>query len=84
MRVVPNERMTWTGGFAPMFKGVRTFELMPRHDATTHFVMEERFAGVILPLVKRSLPHFGPVFARYATDLKCEAERPIDTSVDGG
>ena len=25
--VVPNERMTWTGGFAPMFKGVRTFAL---------------------------------------------------------
>src|SRR5277367_3217217 len=25
--VVSNERMTWTGGFAPMFKGVRTFEL---------------------------------------------------------
>ena len=22
--IVPNERMTWTGGFAPMFKGVRS------------------------------------------------------------
>ncbi|HEV7366235.1 MAG TPA: hypothetical protein VGN76_10355 [Gemmatimonadales bacterium] len=40
--VVPNERMTWTGGFAPVFKGVRTF---------------------------------GPVFARFASDLKQEAER---------
>jgi uncharacterized protein YndB with AHSA1/START domain len=28
--VVPNERMTWTGGFAPIFKGVRTFTLRPR------------------------------------------------------
>jgi uncharacterized protein YndB with AHSA1/START domain len=28
--VVPNERMIWSGGFAPMFKGVRTFELRSR------------------------------------------------------
>jgi hypothetical protein len=47
--VLPNERMTWTGGFAPIFKGVRTF--------------------------KGSLPDFGPVFERYANDLKREAER---------
>jgi uncharacterized protein YndB with AHSA1/START domain len=30
--VVPPERMTWTGGFAPIFKGVRTFVLKPRSD----------------------------------------------------
>ena len=28
--VVPNERMIWTGGFAPIFKGVRTFVLTHR------------------------------------------------------
>jgi uncharacterized protein YndB with AHSA1/START domain len=33
--VVPNERMTWTGGFAPIFKGVRTFVLRPRNDGST-------------------------------------------------
>ena len=33
--VVPDERMTWTGGFSPMFKGVRTFELRPRSDGAT-------------------------------------------------
>jgi uncharacterized protein YndB with AHSA1/START domain len=32
--VVPNER-TWTGGFAPIFKGVRTFTLRPRDDGST-------------------------------------------------
>jgi hypothetical protein len=73
--VVPNERMTWTGGFAPMFKGVRTFELKPRNDGSTDFVMEERFSGLMLPLIKGSLPDFGPIFERYATDLKNEAER---------
>ena len=49
---VANQRMTWTGGFAPMFTGVRTFELKPRSDGSTNFVMEERFSGLMLPLVK--------------------------------
>lgn len=72
--VVPDQRMTWTGGFSPVFKGVRTFDLRPRPDGSTDFVMEERFSGLMLPLVKRSMPDFGPVFARYASDLKHEAE----------
>lgn len=73
--VVPNERMTWTGGFAPIFKGVRTFTLRPRNDGSTDFAMEERFSGLLLPLIKGSMPDFGPVFERYASDLKREAER---------
>jgi hypothetical protein len=73
--VGPNERMIWTGGFAPIFKGVRTFVLRPRNDGSTDFVMEERFSGLILPLVKGSMPDFGPVFERYANDLKREAEQ---------
>jgi len=73
--LVPNARMTWTGGFSPIFKGVRTFELQPRPDGSTDFTMAERFSGLMLPLVKRSFPDFGPVFTRYANDLKREAER---------
>ena len=73
--VASNERMTWAGGFAPMFKGVRTFELRPREDGSTDFTMEERFSGLMLPLIKGSLPDFGPIFERYASDLKSEAER---------
>ena len=73
--VVPDTRMTWTGGFSPVFKGVRTFELRPRDDGSTQFAMEERFSGLMLPFVKGSMPDFGPVFERYANDLKLEAER---------
>lgn len=73
--VVPNRRMVWTGGFAPMFKGVRTFELNPCDGGSTQFTMNERFSGLMLPLVKGSFPDFGPVFTRYASDLKNEAER---------
>jgi hypothetical protein len=73
---VAGERMTWTGGFWPMFKGVRTFELGRRRQDSTDFSMEERFSGLMLPLLKGSLPDFRPVFERYAADLKLEAERP--------
>lgn len=67
--------MTWTGGFASMFLGVRTFELKRGAGGSTDFAMQERFSGLRLPLVKRSLPDFGLVFERYANDLKLEAER---------
>jgi len=72
--VVANEHMTWTGGFSPMFKGVRTFTLKPSDAGSTEFLMEERFTGLMLPLVRGSMPDFGPVFERYANDLKHEAE----------
>lgn len=72
---VPNRHMKWTGGFAPVFKGVRTFDLNDRGDGSTDFSMEERFSGLMLPLAKGSMPDFGPVFERYADDLKLEAER---------
>jgi hypothetical protein len=37
--------------------------------------MEERFSGVMLPLIVRFLPDFGRVFADFADDLKREAMR---------
>jgi hypothetical protein len=73
--VVPNERMTWSDGVAPLFRGVRRFFLRPRDDGSTDFTMEEQFSGVVFALVKGSLPDFGPIFERYASDLKREAER---------
>jgi len=73
--VVPDARMTWTGGFALLFRGVRTFRLLPQADGATTFTMQERFSGLMLPVVGRALPDFGPVFERYAADLKNEAER---------
>ena len=72
---IPNERMVWSDGMAPMFKGERTFTLTPRADGKTDFEMVETFSGLMLPMIKGSLPDFGPVFDRYARDLKKEAER---------
>src|SRR5262245_27751369 len=73
--LVPDERMTWSGGCAPLFKGVRTFVLQPSAAGSTTFVMDERFSGLMFALVKGSLPDFGPIFETYAADLKREAER---------
>ena len=73
--VIPKQQMIWTGGFAPMFLGVRTFTLQIRNDGSTDFTMEERFSGLMLPLIKKSLPDFGPIFKSYAEDLQREAER---------
>ena len=72
--LVPNARMVWSDGMAPMFKGERTFTLTPKADGSTEFEMVEVFSGVMLPMIKGSLPDFGPVFERYALDLKKAAE----------
>ena len=69
-----NQRMIWRDGFFPMFQGARTYTLTPKADGVTTFEMEEVFFGVMLPLIKGSLPDFRPVFDQYAADLKkvCE------------
>lgn len=66
----PGRQMVWADGFAPMFKGTRTFTLAPNADGTTQFTMTEVFAGIMLPMIKGSLPDFGPAFDRYAADLQ--------------
>jgi hypothetical protein len=70
----PGEQMVWSDGFAPMFKGVRTFTLTPTARGTTQFAMTEVFSGAMLPMIRKSLPDFAPAFATYAADLKRAAE----------
>jgi uncharacterized protein YndB with AHSA1/START domain len=74
--VEPGRSMIWSDGMAPMFKGIRTFTLTPNADGTTEFSMKEELAGLMLPMIKGSLPDFAPVFEAYAADLKRAAEGP--------
>lgn len=67
--------MVWSDGMAPMFKGVRTFTLTPNGDGTTTFAMREELSGLMLPMIKGSLPDFAPIFETYAEDLKRAAEK---------
>jgi hypothetical protein len=70
----PGRSMIWSDGMAPMFKGIRTFTLRPGGDGSTEFSMREEFSGLMLPMIKGSLPDFAPVFETYAEDLKRAAE----------
>jgi hypothetical protein len=72
--VEPGRSMIWSDGMAPMFKGVRSFTLTPNGDGTTEFSMREEFSGLMLPMIRGSLPDFAPVFETYAEDLKRAAE----------
>ena len=66
-------RMVWSEG-NPMFRGVRTFSLAPAGDGGTDFEMSEVLSGLMLPMIRGSLPDFGPAFETYAADLKRAAE----------
>jgi hypothetical protein len=72
--VEPGRAMTWSDGFAPMFKGVRTFTLTPNRDGSTEFSMKETFSGLMLPMIRGSLPDLAHSFETYAGDLKRAAE----------
>jgi hypothetical protein len=74
-KLVANEAMEWADGFAPMFRGVRTFTLTPAGAGATTFSMEETFSGLMLPMIKGSLPDFTPAFETYAADLARAAEK---------
>ncbi len=72
--LVENARMVWSDGFAPMFRGVRTYQLTPVGSGHTRFEMDEVFAGLMLPMIAGSLPKFDPIFETYAAELKRAAE----------
>ena len=75
-RFEPNREMEWREGNSVLFLGVRTYSLTPSEDGLeTAFRMTEVFSGLMLPMIGGRLPDFGPIFERYAADLKVEAER---------
>jgi hypothetical protein len=71
----PGRSMTWSGGMPlGLFKGVRTFTLSPQGDGITKFSMREEYAGLLLPMMWKSMPDLGPSFEQFATGLKSRAE----------
>jgi hypothetical protein len=68
--------MTWTGGMPlGLFRGVRTFTVMPTAEGHTEFTMREVYTGPLLGLIWRSMPDLGPSFEQFAAGLKVQAER---------
>jgi hypothetical protein len=78
---VPNQRMTWTGGMPlGLFKGVRTFTLIPKGDGSIDFTLREEFSGLLLPLFAGSIPDMTKTFEDFAAGLKAHAEAAASTS----
>ena len=71
----PSSNMIWESGFAPIFKGVRTFTIQKKGNAACEFSMVERFSGLFFPLIRGSLPDFRQPFHQFASDLRDEAEK---------
>ena len=73
--LAPPRRMVWTGGMPlGLFKGVRTYTLVPTQDGV-EFTMREEFSGLMAPLITRSIPDLQPSFNEFAAALKSRAER---------
>ena len=73
--VKPGQGMVWSDGFAPMFRGVRTYRLTEVAPGRTRFEMNEVLSGLMLPMIAGSLPDFAPSFEAWAADLKTAAEK---------
>jgi hypothetical protein len=71
----PGQLMRWSGGMPlGLFKGERTFSLLPQGATATRFNMREEYTGLLLPLIWPSIPDLGPSFQQFADDLKMRAE----------
>ena len=56
-----------------LFKGVRTYTLMPEGTGTA-FTMREEYTGPLLGMMWRSMPDLGPSFKTFVNGLKARVE----------
>ncbi|WP_167305939.1 SRPBCC domain-containing protein [Nocardioides euryhalodurans] len=78
LRVVelePGRRVVLRGGMPlGLFSGTRHYTLEPSGDGRTTFTMAETYAGLLSPLVTRSIPDMQPAFEAFAAGLRRDAE----------
>jgi hypothetical protein len=71
----PPTRLRFSGGMPlGLFRGVRTFEVLPDGNGGTAFHVREEYTGPLLRLIWRSMPDLGPSFDRFAGGLKRRVE----------
>jgi hypothetical protein len=67
--------MVWSDGMPlGLFRGVRTFNLVPLEDGSTVFEMTEVFSGLLEPLISKSIPDMSDSFDEFGESLKRAAE----------
>jgi uncharacterized protein YndB with AHSA1/START domain len=57
-----------------LFRGTRSFDVVPRGDGTSEFRMEEVYTGLMAPLIPKSIPDMTESFDKVADGLKSAAE----------
>lgn len=76
---VPARRMVWSSGMPlGLFKGKRTFTLIPEPNGVTHYQVQEVFSGLLLPIIRRTIPDLNEAFQRHATALKAVSEGTVN------
>jgi hypothetical protein len=79
LEATPHRRMRWKGrhGMRGIFDAEHSFTITPREEGGVRLSQDERFTGVLVPLMARSLDrHTVPAFAAMNTALKHRAEQP--------
>jgi len=70
----PHRKMVWQSGMPlGLFTGSRTFLLEPKGEQV-QFTLTEQFKGLMLPMIRSSIPDMNPVFQTFAEALKTRAE----------
>ena len=66
-------RMVWSSSVGRVFRSERVFTLTPQGDGT-RFEMTERFSGLLLPFIWRTMPDLNPSFEQFAQAIAAQAE----------
>jgi hypothetical protein len=79
LEATPGHRLRWLGryGIPRLFDAEHCFTITPREQGGVRVSQNERFTGVLVPLLARSLDrHTLPAFEAMNTALKNRAEQP--------
>lgn len=73
-----NRRMLWRSAMPlGLFIGERSFLLEPSSSGSQRFTMCERYSGLLLPMIGRTIPDLNPTFNAFSTALKQRAEATL-------
>ena len=71
---VPDRKLVWGDG-----QGNRVYTITPNGNGILTFTMTEKIGGVMFPMYAKMIPSFDQSFEQFASDLKKEAEKIMNT-----
>ena len=70
----PEKRLVWGDG-----QGNRVYTITKNGNGTVTFTMDEKIGGLMFPLYAKMIPSFDQSFEQFASGLKKEAEKVMDS-----